>query len=119
MYKRQTLEFIAGDENKLKLHVTGDMKNYFRDCELVYVCDTTVRTGLSTRVVYSLIEMSKVNVSFSASTVNERKAQVGFRILEDEKTLEVTVFDYAPVDFFMEIYDFLDVYKRQCEYRLD
>ena len=28
------------------------------------------------------------------------------RILEDEKTLEVTVFDYAPVDFFMEIYDF-------------
>ena len=45
-------------------------------------------------------------VSFSASTVNERKAQVGFRILEDEKTLEVTVFDYAPVDFFMEIYDF-------------
>jgi calx-beta domain len=101
-----TLEFIAGDENKLKLHVTGDMKNYFRDCELVYVCDTTVRTGLSTRVVYSLIEMSKVNVSFSASTVNERKAQVGFRILEDEKTLEVTVFDYAPVDFFMEIYDF-------------
>ena len=90
-----TLEFIAGDENKLKLHVTGDMKNY-----------TTVRTGLSTRVVYSLIEMSKVNVSFSASTVNERKAQVGFRILEDEKTLEVTVFDYAPVDFFMEIYDF-------------
>lgn len=90
----------------MKLHVTGDMKNYFRDCELVYVCDTTVRTGLSTRVVYSLIEMSKVNVSFSASTVNERKAQVGFRILEDEKTLEVTVFDYAPVDFFMEIYDF-------------
>lgn len=77
------------------------MKNYFRDCELVYVCDTTVRTGLSTRVVYSLIEMSKVNVSFSASTVNERKAQVGFRILEDEKTLEVTVFDYAPVDFFL------------------
>lgn len=70
------------------------------------MCDTTVRTGLSTRVVYSLIEMSKVNVSFSASTVNERKAQVGFRILEDEKTLEVTVFDYAPVDFFMEIYDF-------------
>ena len=34
------------------------------------------------------------------------KLQVGFRILEDEKTLEVTVFDYAPVDFLAEIYDF-------------
>lgn len=101
-----TLEFIAGNENKMKLHVTGDMKNYFRDCELTYVSDTTIRTGSSSYVVYSLIEMSKVNISFSANTVNERKAQVGFRVLDDEKTLEVTVFNYAPVDFFMEIYDF-------------
>lgn len=77
-----TLEFIAGDENKLKLHVTGDMKNYFRDCELVYVCDTTVtyRFVNPCRVFFDRDEQR--HVSFSASTLNERKAQVGFRILE-------------------------------------
>lgn len=101
-----TLEFVPGDKNRMKLHVTGDMKNYFRDCELTYKKDTTIRTGLSSNTVYSLIEMSKVNVSFSANTVNERKAQVAFRVLDDEKSLEVTVFDYEPVDFFMEMYDF-------------
>lgn len=98
-----TLEFVAGEKDMLKLHVTGDMKNYFRDCEISYVEDRTVQDPYNgEKKTLSFMELSSVNVKFSANTKEERKAEVGFRVLEDG-TLEVTVMDYAPVDFFQGI----------------
>lgn len=98
-----TLEFVPGDKDMLKLHVVGDMKNYFRDCDVVYVQDKTIRDPYNgERKTYSYIEFSKVNVKFSAKDLEERKAEVAARILEDG-TLELMVFDYAPVDFFQGI----------------
>ncbi|MCI5707791.1 MAG: hypothetical protein MR298_10845 [Odoribacter sp.] len=98
-----TLEFVSGDKDMLKLHVAGDMKNYFRDCDVVYLEDRTVQDPYNgERKTYSYIEFSKVNEKFSATTIEERKAEVAVRILEDG-TLEVMVFDYAPVDFFQGI----------------
>lgn len=99
-----TLEFVAGEKDLLKTHLTGDLKNYFRDCELTYMRDTTIRVGMSTFNTYSLMEMSNSNVSFSASTQTERKAEVAFRVLDDGNTLEVSVYDYAPTDFFQSLY---------------
>lgn len=105
-----TLEFVAGEKNLLKSHVKGDLKNYLRDCEITYLRDTTMRTGSATYTVYSRMLMDKANVNFSVATVKERAAEIAFRILEDEKTLEVTVYDYEPADFFQEMFAFIREY---------
>lgn len=99
-----TLEFIVGEKDRLVPHLNGDLKNYFREGELTYLKDTTMQEGSSIFNTYSLMEMSRANVSFSANTTKERAAQVGFRVLDDGKTLEVTVYDYAPTDFFQTLY---------------
>ncbi|MDE7074190.1 MAG: hypothetical protein K2O69_03965 [Odoribacter sp.] len=104
--KTDEFEFVAGENNMLKVRLEGDMKNYFRDCEIVYLRDTTMRTGMSEYTTYSLMEMSNANANFSATVVNERKTEVAFRVMEDGKTLEVTLYDYEPKEFFQEIYDY-------------
>lgn len=100
-----TLEFVLEDTEMLRLHVSGDMKNYFRDCEIKYLNDETIQDPYDGSMkTISVMELSKINPLFSASTSSEREGKIWVRILEDG-TLELTVFDYEPVDFFQYIYE--------------
>lgn len=106
---KDTLEFVTGEKDMLKVHMTGDFKNYFRDCDIVYLRDEAERLAEEggypvSKVTISIMRMSKANVPFSASKIKERAAEIGFRVLEDGKTLEVTVIDYEPVDFMAQVY---------------
>lgn len=103
------LEFVAGEKDMMRIHMEGDMKNYFRDCEIVYIKDETRYHPLAGgSASYSLMQMSKANVSFSANNVEERETEIAFRLLDDGETLEVSVYDYKPTDFFQQIYDIFE-----------
>lgn len=98
-----TLEFVQEEEAMLVCHLSGDMKNYFRDAVVTPLQDTTIQVGSNEFVTYSLMNLSVANVKFDASMVEEREVQIAFRILEDE-SLEVTVYDYEPANFFGDFY---------------
>lgn len=105
-----TLEFVPGEEDMMKIHMTGDLKNYFRDCTVKFLREETEvlneqGTMPPPRVQMSVMELSNVNVAFSANTISERAAECGFRVLDDGVTLEVTVYDYEPVDFMVQVYE--------------
>lgn len=100
-----TLEIAQGEEVMLMCHLSGDMKNYFRDATLTHLRDTNMRISSSTYITYPLMNLSKANAKFSASDVEERAVEVAFRIIEEDGSLEVTVYDYTPVDFFGEFYE--------------
>lgn len=107
--KTDMLEFVAGEKDMLKVQLEGDMKNYFRDCEIVYIKDETrahpieSMTGMSSvEYSFSLMQLSKANVNFSANNVKEQEVEIAVRLLDDGKTLEVTVYDYELVDFFQD-----------------
>lgn len=106
---KDTLEFIAGEVDEMRVKVTGDLKNYLRDCDVEYLRDEKERLmesgGWPVQVVtMSVYSLSKVNVPFSATVIEERAAEIGFRMIDD-KTLEITVYDYEPVDFMAKIYE--------------
>lgn len=105
-----TLQFISGKKDTMKPTVSGDLKNYFRDCEITYLKDDPKERlqeegGMPpAQVTISIYQLSKANVTFSATTIQERSAQIGFRMIDDN-TLEITLYDYEPTDFFQEIYE--------------
>jgi len=106
---KDTLEFIAGEVDEMKTILTGDLKNYFRDCEVTYVRDEKERLieegGIRPTVVtMSVYHLSKANVTFSAGTVKEKEIEIGFRMIDDN-TLEITLYDYEPTDFYQTIYE--------------
>ena len=106
---KDTLEFIAGEVDEMKTILTGDLKNYFRDCEVTYVRDEKERLieegGIRPTVVtMSVYHLSKANVTFSAGTVKEKEIEIGVRMIDDN-TLEITLYDYEPTDFYQTIYE--------------
>lgn len=105
---KDTLEFVAGDPGSLKLHLEGDLKNYFRDCNVTYLEDqkmVLMEEGMPSKfAMISVMRLSQANVAFSPSTKSLRPAVVGFRVLDDGVTLEVSVYDYEPVDFMKQVY---------------
>lgn len=105
---KDTLNFVSGEKDMLKVLMTGDLKNYFRDCDITYLRDETERLVEGgyppAKVTISVMRMSNTNVKFSADKIKERAAEIGFRVLEDGKTLEVTILDYEPVDFMAQVY---------------
>ena len=50
------------------------------------------------------MELSNVNVTFSDNQTDIRPARVGFRVLDNGKTLEVHIVDFEPVDFLQDTY---------------
>ncbi|MFR7811787.1 MAG: hypothetical protein ACLU4N_22475 [Butyricimonas faecihominis] len=60
--------------------------------------------GRPPQVTVSMMNLSQANVNFSGVNEKLRSVQVGFRLLEDNETLEVTVFDYEPTDFLYNTY---------------
>lgn len=105
------LEFVDGG-NQIKIHASGDMAKYFRDGDVKFLKEQQIYLyelaggGMSAPplAITSIFELSQANVNFSATHEKLRAVQVGFRLLEDNETLEVTVFDYEPTDFLYDTY---------------
>ena len=93
-------------------NIQGDLKNYFNSaCSVTYKGERneiySEAGGYPPATAnITVLEFEKVNVNFSATNTNNRKAVVGFRILRegDTETLECTVYDYEPTDFLEDIY---------------
>lgn len=100
----------------LKVNMTGDVKKYFRDGQMEYIKEEDERLqeagGIKPPVVKLQLVKVLANVSFSATTKNERQAEVGFRVFKDggKDILEVTVRDYEPTDFMQESFKFYKQY---------
>lgn len=96
----------------LKVQMTGDVKDYFRDSQMEYIKEENeyLQEAPGFRPPVVKIQLVKVlaNVSFSATTKNERQAEVGFRVIKEgsKEILEVTVRDYEPTDFMQQTYAF-------------
>ena len=118
------LEFLDGGAH-LKVHAAGDMANYFRDCDVKFLKEhqlylyESAGIGRPPLVTASLFELSRANVNFSSSQEKLRAVQVGFRLLEDNETLEVTVLDYEPTDFLFDTYKGCADYAQEGEFPMD
>ena len=67
----------------------------------------------------SMMNLSQANVNFSGVNEKLRSVQVGFRLLEDNETLEVTVFDYEPTDFLYNTYRDLAAWSGEGEFPME
>ena len=102
------LEFKDG---RLIPHLTGDLSMYFRECDVTFLQEKQVflneqATGMRPpEVTVSEMQLGAANVNFSATHEDIRPARIGFRILEDNETLEVSIYDYEPTDFLYDTYN--------------
>ena len=118
------LEFVNGG-TQLKVHATGDMAKYFRDADVTFLKEQLVYLyefggiGRPPQVTVSMMNLSQANVNFSGVNEKLRSVQVGFRLLEDNETLEVTVFDYEPTDFLYNTYKDLAAWSGEGEFPME
>lgn len=118
------LEFVDGGA-KLKVHATGDMTKYFRDCDVKFLREQQLYLyelagiGRPPMVTASMLELSQANVNFSGTNEKLRAVQVGFRLLDDKETLEVTVLDYEPTDFLYDTYKSNADYAAEGDFPMD
>lgn len=109
--KNTDKDILEITKDELKVTMTGDVKNYFRNGALTFIKEEKEYLqedgGLPPpRVTLQVMKMSKANVAFSATTKNERETEIGFRAFREngKDILEVTVRDYEPVDFLQETF---------------
>lgn len=118
------LEFVDGGA-KLKVHATGDMAKYFRDCDVKFLREQQLYLyelagiGRPPMVTASMLELSQANVNFSGTNEKLRAVQVGFRLLDDKETLDVTVLDYEPTDFLYDTYKSNADYAAEGDFPMD
>lgn len=94
-------------------HITGDLKNYFSDaCKVTFKGEREEiygeeSTSSQVKGNISVLEFERVNVNFSPTKTNYRKAVVGFRLrqIDGEEILECTIYDYEPTDFLTAVYE--------------
>lgn len=109
--KSNTTDMITIDETTLNVQMTGDLKNYFKFATIKDKGEVTERlqeAGFPPPAVkMQLVELSSVNVFFSALKQKVRKADVGFRVIVESgrDILEVTIRDYEPTDFLSNTYE--------------
>ncbi|WP_099291091.1 Calx-beta domain-containing protein [Butyricimonas sp. Marseille-P3923] len=105
-----TIEFIEGAEEgkgQMISNLTGDLANYFRNCEIEFSDPEYRYLGdLNTSAWVSNAYFDPVNAYFSASASDERSAKVGLRLLDGGETLEVRIEDCEPQDFLQLIFMF-------------
>ncbi|MDR2282212.1 MAG: DUF4843 domain-containing protein [Sphingobacterium sp.] len=104
-------DVLTFDHNELTVSLSGDMKNYFRNTELVKKADVVQMLieapGFPPPRVNVMVAEGKANVPFSPNKEAVRNAQIGFRIttINGKEYLEVTIGDFEPVDFLQNTYD--------------
>lgn len=106
---------LSGDKVSLDFELTGDLKNYFRDCTIDFVETVDDQEFYGTqpspmepplRFNVAKYTLSKANVYFDAAEVKETTASVGFYIREvnGKEQLDVIIYDYAPKSFLADSY---------------
>lgn len=93
--------------------LSGDLKNYFMDCEISDITATTYEWYFyyPARPLNAVsATLSAVNYNFSATSVQEQSASVFFAVTSgsDGRQLHVFVRDYQPTDFFQGTYAYGD-----------
>lgn len=101
--------------------LSGDLKNYFMDCEISDITATTYEWYFydPARPLNAVsATLSAVNYNFSAASVQEQSASVFFAVTSgsEGRQLHVFVRDYQPTDFFQGTYAYgehlvWDMYK--------
>lgn len=95
-----------GIDADVKMDFKGDLAKYFRDATITHLGEETLYffEGWSTEFFKcSIFKISKANVLFHTEE-ELRPIEIGMRILEDKKTLEIAVYDFEPKDFLQTIY---------------
>ena len=104
-------DILEFKEGKLIPHLQGDLANYFREATVTFLRERSLwlneqsNGGRPPQVTASEMQLSAANVNFSATNTNIRPARISFRILEDNETLEVSIYDYEPTDFLYDTYN--------------
>ena len=93
--------------------LSGDLKNYFMDCEISDITATTYEWYFyyPARPLNAVsATLSAVNYNFSAASVQEQSASVFFAVTSgsEGRQLHVFVRDYQPTDFFQGMYAYED-----------
>lgn len=108
------IEFRTEDGiDKMITSLSGDLKNYFMDCEISDITATTYEWYFyyPARPLNAVsATLSAVNYNFSAASVQEQSASVFFAVTSgsDGRQLHVFVRDYQPTDFFQGTYAYGD-----------
>ena len=108
------IEFKVEDGvNKLVTSLTGDLANYFMDCEISDINTTTYEWYFynPVRPLNAIsATLSKVNYNFSKTSTDEKTATIyfGFSSSSEGRQLHVFVRDYQPTDFFTGTYAYGD-----------
>lgn len=101
---------VFGDEG-LKTALNGDLKKYFRDTQLSFIKEEIEVLqeipGFPPKRENITLVRGLANVAFSTEVIDEREAEIGFRVFKDgeDEILEVTIRDYEPVDFLKNTYE--------------
>lgn len=103
----------------------GDLKNYLRNATCTIAEEKEEELweesyNLPDKGYVLTMNVSNVNYFFSATEQSERSAQIGFRLLDKGKTLEMRIYQYQPKDFLLlsyqakasDIYSGKDAMKR-------
>ena len=105
------LEFVTEDGmDMIKVHMTGDLRNYFRDTEIhigstgeEYLWETLTDLALVTSV-----RCDKVNLHFSPNQVKEEETTIGMRLVEGGEVLEIRILQYEPIEFLYDTYEMFE-----------
>lgn len=104
-------DILTFDKDKLTVSMTGDLKKYFRNTNLVKKGETIEvlyeESGFPPPKVNVMLVEGTANVSFSSTKIVERKAEIGLRlrVIDGKEYLDVTIRDYEPIDFLKNTYD--------------
>ena len=84
--------------------LTGDLAKYLRNATYSIAEEKEeelweTNYNLPEKGSVVTMNVSLVNYFFSATEISERSAQVGFRLLDKGKTLEMRIYQYQPKDF--------------------
>ena len=105
------LEFVKEDGvDKMNVHMTGDLRNYFRDCE-IHIGSTTEEYLWETLTDFALItsvKCSKINLHFSPNQNKEEEVTIGLRLVEGGNVLEVRILQYEPIEFLYDTYEMFE-----------
>ena len=99
--------------NSMVTSLTGDLANYFMDCEISDINTTTYEWYFynPVRPLNAIsATLSKVNYNFSKTSTDEKTATIyfGFSSSSEGRQLHVFVRDYQPTDFFTGTYAYGD-----------
>jgi len=93
---------------------SGSVLNYFRECEVsgftpgkfqwYYYNDTGSTDDMGREYDIVVVNLSKANTAYSATTNTEEEAKIYLNLSEDGNTLNIFITEYTPTDFLQPTY---------------